>query len=395
MGAVGDSRSVADVEFRVNQGVSKRREQTKVFKLTTLDPVAVKTATRAAYRQIFERDIEPYIVQNEFTVLESRLANGEINVKEFIEGLGTSNLYIKEFYTPYPNTKVIEMGTKHFLGRAPLDQAEIRKYNQILASEGLTSFIRTMLNSQEYAENFGEDTVPYRRFPTLPAANFPNTQRLYNQLTKQNKDVVVPSFEPAKSRLDITKMPLMSQSLAELAKQSQQITDLGRSVVDATVEAEFGSARRKPARIYRLTPDSNLSDKEQVIQAIYMQVMDVFSEEIPQDIRRADLESKLKAGEISVREFVRLLAGSEVYVHRFYTPYPGGKVVEFLFRHLLGRSPATQAEIQQYTAMLVDSGLKAAIDALVNSAEYARYFGEDVVPYKRIPSLPADSAFMS
>lgn len=393
MGAVADTRSVADVEFRVNQGVSKRREQTKVFKLTTLDPVAVKTATRAAYRQIFERDIEPYIVQNEFTVLESRLANGEINVKEFIEGLGTSNLYIKEFYTPYPNTKVIEMGTKHFLGRAPLDQAEIRKYNKILASEGLTSFIRTMLNSPEYAENFGEDTVPYRRFPTLPAANFPNTQRLYNQLTKQNKDVVVPSFEPAKSRMDITKMPLMSQSLAELAKQSQ-VSDLGRSVADATVEA-LGSARRKPARIYRLTSDSTLSDKEQVIQAIYMQVMDVFSEEIPQDIRRTDLENQLKAGEISVREFVRLLASSEVYVHRFYTPYPGGKVVEFLFRHLLGRSPATQAEIQQYTAMLVDSGLKAAIDALVNSDEYARYFGEDVVPYKRVPSLPADSAFIS
>ncbi len=43
---------------------------------------------------------------------------------------------------------------------------------------------------------FGEDTVPYRRFPTLPAANFPNTERLYNQLTKQNGDLVVPSFEP-------------------------------------------------------------------------------------------------------------------------------------------------------------------------------------------------------
>jgi phycobilisome core-membrane linker protein len=54
-----------------------------------------------------------------------------------------------------------------------------------------------MLNTPEYAECFGEDTVPYRRFPTLPAANFPNTNRLYDQLTKQNSDVVVPSFVPA------------------------------------------------------------------------------------------------------------------------------------------------------------------------------------------------------
>ena len=91
-------------------------------------------------------------------------------------------------------------GLKHFLGRAPLDQKEIRKYNQILASEGLKAFIGAMVNSMEYAQNFGEDVVPYRRFPTLPAANFPNTERLYNTLTKQNSDVVVPSFEPAVKR---------------------------------------------------------------------------------------------------------------------------------------------------------------------------------------------------
>jgi len=128
--------------------------------------------------------------------LESKLINGEINIKEFIEGLGGSKLYMREFYAPYPNTKVIELGTKHFLGRAPLDQAEIRKYNQLLATQCLKAFIRAMVNSPEYTECFGEDTVPYRRFPTLPAANFPNTERLYNQLTKQNKDLVVPSFEP-------------------------------------------------------------------------------------------------------------------------------------------------------------------------------------------------------
>jgi phycobilisome core-membrane linker protein len=141
--------------------------------------------------------LNPYVVKNEFTALESKLGNNEINLKEFIEALGCSSLYVKQFYAPYPNTKVIELGTKHFLGRAPLNQAEIRTYNQILASKGIKGFINAMLLTVEYAEAFGEDTVPYRRFPTLPAANFPNTERLYNQLTKQNADVVVPSFEPA------------------------------------------------------------------------------------------------------------------------------------------------------------------------------------------------------
>ncbi|GCA93164.1 phycobilisome rod-core linker polypeptide [Microcystis aeruginosa] len=190
-------RTEPDIQSRVGQGVTVQREQTKIFKLlTNLDKVAVQNTVRAAYRQIFERDLEPYIINAEFTALESKLSNAEITVKEFIEGLGCSDLYLKEFYAPYPNTKVIELGTKHFLGRAPLNQKEIQKYNQILATKGLKAFIGAMVNSMEYLQLFGEDTVPYRRFPTLPAANFPNTERLYNKLTKQDSELVVPSFKP-------------------------------------------------------------------------------------------------------------------------------------------------------------------------------------------------------
>ena len=199
LGTPANNRTTPDVNFRVKQGVSVQREQTKIFKLISLtDSVAVEALIKAAYRQIFERDLDPYVIKNEFVSLESRLRNGEITVKEFIEGLGYSQLYVKEFYAPYPNTKAIELGTKHFLGRAPLNQQEIRKYNQILATQGIRTFINGMVNSMEYLQAFDEDTVPYRRFPTLPAANFPNTERLYNQLTKQNNDLVVPSFEPAR-----------------------------------------------------------------------------------------------------------------------------------------------------------------------------------------------------
>ncbi|MBE9179245.1 phycobilisome rod-core linker polypeptide [Oculatella sp. LEGE 06141] len=400
LGTVKDGRSIADVEFRVNQGVNKQRQQTKTFKITDWhDNTQVNTAIRATYRQIFERDVEPYIVRNEFTALESKLRNGETNLKEFVEALGTSRLYIKEFYAPYPNTKVIELGTKHFLGRAPLDQPEIRKYNQILASEGLGAFIGAMVNSVEYAENFGEDTVPYRRFPTLPAANFPNTEKLYNQLTKQNDDVVVPSFKPVKSRLDITKLPLMGKAMADATANMRKIDtskplfiQLGRSFTNGggqSVEAGVGTYRRKPARIYRMNPGMDQGETALVLDAIYIQVMDVFSGQVPSEFRRSDLESKLRNSEISVREFVKSLASSEIYRKRFYTPYPNTKVIEFLFRHLLGRAPATQAEIQQYNKLLADGGLRAAVEAIVDSPEYARYFGEDVVPYKRFPALPA------
>lgn len=200
LGQASGLRSEPEIQARISQGVTVQRQQTKVFKLTNnADKVAVKNAIRAAYRQVFERDVEPYIVSANFTNLESKLSNGEITMKEFIQALGYSELYLKEFYAPYPNTQVIEFGTKHFLGRAPLNQKEIRQYNQILASQGIRAFITALVNSMEYLQVFGEDTVPYRRFPTLPAANFPNTERLYNKLTKQDSEVVVPSFKPAVS----------------------------------------------------------------------------------------------------------------------------------------------------------------------------------------------------
>ncbi|MFQ3613574.1 MAG: phycobilisome rod-core linker polypeptide [Cyanobacteriota bacterium] len=186
-----------EIQRRAQQGVPKVRQETPIFKLTSIaNKAEVNNLIRAAYRQVFERDMDIYSVGSELSVAESKLRNGEITVKEFIETLGCSELYRSEFYAPHPNTKVIELGTKHFLGRAPLNQQEIRKYNQILATQGVKAFVRALLNTQEYRDVFNEDVVPYRRFPTLPAANFPNTQDLYGRLTKQNEALVVPSFSP-------------------------------------------------------------------------------------------------------------------------------------------------------------------------------------------------------
>ncbi len=382
MGAVKEERSEPDVQFRVNQGVSKKREQTKVFKLTSLvDKANLKTVVGAAYRQVFERDIAPYIVRNEFTALESKLSNGEISVKEFIEGIGTSSLYIKEFYAPYPNTKVIELGTKHFMGRAPLDQAEIRKYNQILATQGLKGFVSAMLNTVEYSQAFGEDTVPYNRFLTLPAANYPNSQTLYNKLTKQNKKLEVPSFASVKPRVEAHNTPMTAMAIANSAPRESALAGLGRTSSTAI------PAQRKPARIYRMIPAMGPEERELVINAIYAQVMGVLSENVPNEFRRADLESQFRSGSLTVRDFVRALASSEAYVHRFYTPYPNAKVTELLFHHLLGRAPSTSEEASEYTKLLTSNGLKATVEAMVNSAEYTRYFGEDVVPYKRLATL--------
>ncbi len=185
-----------NVNTKLNQGVTRERDQYKHFILLSSSSHSDKIQIlRAAYRKIFERDINTFTIGYEFIDLENSFLTSSIDVKTLVKQLGCSDLYRKEFYDPYPNIKVIELGTKHFLGRAPNNQAEIRYYNQILASSGLKVFVSMLVDSLEYSNIFGNNVVPYRRFPTLPAANFPNTQKLYETLTKQSTKVVVPSFD--------------------------------------------------------------------------------------------------------------------------------------------------------------------------------------------------------
>nr|YP_009297373.1 phycobilisome core-membrane linker protein [Erythrotrichia carnea]AOM66716.1 phycobilisome core-membrane linker protein [Erythrotrichia carnea] len=196
LGAIKEKRSENNIFQRTQQGVTKLRSQRVTFDSKSATSIEEKEQViKAAYRQIFERDLNVLSLGNEFVGLELEFLEDKISIKEFIQQLGLSDLYSKEFYQPYPNTKVIELGTKHFLGRAPNNQAEIRFYNQVLASKGLKSFISILTSSQEYTTLFGDTIVPYRRFPTLPASNFPNTEKLYNNFTKQDDSIIVPSFK--------------------------------------------------------------------------------------------------------------------------------------------------------------------------------------------------------
>ena len=195
LGKPSEERSSYKLRKKIDQGVNVLRDQMIVFEYKpNLTKIDLEQILKATYRQIFERDISVFNTNVEFTAIDNAFLSNEITVKQLVLKLGLSKLYAKEFYHLYPNTKVIELGTKHFLGRAPNNQAEIRFYNQILASKGLSTFVNVLVESQEYKAIFGSFIVPYRRFPTLPAANFPNTNKLYETLTKQNKIIVIPSF---------------------------------------------------------------------------------------------------------------------------------------------------------------------------------------------------------
>lgn len=187
--------SIQSIKQKVSQGVSSKRDQTIIFKKSPNSSQKQREILfRVACIQIFEREVHQLSIGHELYNIEKEFLNNQLTIKELVLRLGKTGLYCKEFYQPFPNTQVIELGTKHFLGRAPNTQEEIRYYNQILASEGWQTFIQVLVDSSEYKTVFGNGTIPYRRFPTLPASNFPNTEKLYNKQTKQDMKPCISSF---------------------------------------------------------------------------------------------------------------------------------------------------------------------------------------------------------
>jgi phycobilisome core-membrane linker protein len=131
-----------------------------------------------------------------------------------------------------------------------------------------------------------------------------------------------------------------------------------------------------------MKPGLSILEKQDVVKAAYRQVFE-------RDITRAyslnlsDLESKVKNGEISMKEFIRRLCKSPLYRKNFFEPYINSRALELAFRHILGRAPSSREEVQQYFSVVSAGGLPALVDALVDSQEYADYFGEETVPYLR------------
>lgn len=113
----------------------------------------------AAYRQIFfhafkwDREI----------ILESQLRNRQITVRDFIRGLLLSNTFIDSFYNKNSNYRFVEHCVQRILGRPVYGNAEKISWSAIVMTKGVKGFVDDLLNSQEYIENFGENTVPYQR----------------------------------------------------------------------------------------------------------------------------------------------------------------------------------------------------------------------------------------
>jgi phycocyanin-associated rod linker protein len=122
-------------------------------------------------------------------------------------------------------------------------------------------------------------------------------------------------------------------------------------------------------------------DVRAVIWAAYRQVFG--NDHIMESERLTSAESLLKNGAMTVRDFVRALAQSELYKQKFFYSTPQVRFIELTFKHLLGRAPANEAEITEHVNRFVDNGYTAEIDSYLDSMEYQDSFGEAIVPYHR------------
>lgn len=146
-------------------------------------------------------------------------------------------------------------------------------------------------------------------------------------------------------------------------------------------EAKLGIGSFDEIDPVRLWQDHSDSEAELVIRAVYRQVLG--NAHVMESERLIAAESQLKQGNLSVREFVRQLAKSDLYRSRFFDSCYRYRAIELNFKHLLGRAPDSFEEMRYHSTTLDESGFEADIDTYLDSDEYQTAFGKNIVPYYR------------
>jgi phycocyanin-associated rod linker protein len=148
-----------------------------------------------------------------------------------------------------------------------------------------------------------------------------------------------------------------------------------------TAASRLGSAPYSDAQPIELRPNWSENDTKAVINAVYRQVLG--NDYLMTSERLISLESLLRNGQLSVRDFVRAVAKSELYKTKFLYPHFQTRVIELNIKHLLGRAPYDESEVVEHLDRYQNEGFDADIDSYIDSAEYEENFGDSIVPYYR------------
>ena len=137
-------------------------------------------------------------------------------------------------------------------------------------------------------------------------------------------------------------------------------------------------------KVVALDQSMDADNLKTVIEAAYRQI---FFHAFKSD-RDRFLESQLRNGQITVRDFIRGLCLSDTFTRTFYGFNSNYKVVRHLVERLLGRKTSGKGEELSWSIVIATKGVAGMVDALLDSEEYLDNFGYDIVPYQRHRVLP-------
>ncbi|MDY6939373.1 MAG: phycobilisome rod-core linker polypeptide [Cyanobacteriota bacterium] len=128
------------------------------------------------------------------------------------------------------------------------------------------------------------------------------------------------------------------------------------------------------------------SNWDELIWAAYRQI---FSEhQILKRNRQKFLESQLKDGRLTVREFIRGLVLSDPFRRLNFETNNNYRFVEICVQRVLGRDVYSEREKIAWSIVVATKGIQGFIDALLDSDEYLENYGDTIVPFQRRRNLP-------
>ena len=109
-------------------------------------------------------------------------------------------------------------------------------------------------------------------------------------------------------------------------------------------------------------------------------------------VREKFLESQLRSGQITVRDFIRGLCLSNTFTASFYNLNSNYRFVTHCIQKVLGRDVYSDAERIAWSIVVATKGRAGFINDLLNSNEYLENFGDNIVPYQRRRVLPSGAS---
>ena len=140
------------------------------------------------------------------------------------------------------------------------------------------------------------------------------------------------------------------------------------------------------ARVYSKEVLLTSKEIDELIWAAYYQIF--HEQQMLASNRQTYLESQLRSGQITVRDFIRGLATSDPFRRLNYDSNNNYRFVEICMQRILGRNVYDEREKLAWSIVLATNGLQGFINALLDSEEYLNNFGEQIVPYQRRRILP-------